>query len=525
VSPSANGFLTVYSGTTVPSSVTVLYDSAAASALTIVPVGSDGKIKVYTSQATTPAIDVVGYHTSVESGEGNVAHTLTPFFAADTVNHTGVCNGGTCNRLVANTPTTIKLAGVGTVPANATAVAVVVQAYFPDAIGYLSTWATGGTMPSTATMTFDGDGFISATAILPIGTGGTVTFQSSTGVDVIVQPIGYFDPATRTYTYAYSGDGLRKQKTAPDGTTTKFVWDRSSAVPELLAEVVDEPGTPNDRTIRYLYGPDGTVTADITTMTTGGAETLRWFHHDQLGSTVAITSSTGGLLSTFSYTPEGAVASATGSATTPIGWAGEYRDPETGLTYLQARYYDPVTAQFLTRDPLEALTRSAYGYAGNNPLNLTDPTGLWPGEGLAKSIGDFFTGGDCGDGLLGGIGDALHGLGDVDWSNVAHAIGTGLSYASFIPGPYGSAFAGLSAGFYAASGDWQNAAIMATIAVLGVGGNLLGSGIKEGAGVTIKGIAPEITQLTRLQVGVGQAVVQAPRYGVSVASTDWSWLQ
>jgi len=40
------------------------------------------------------------------------------------------------------------------------------------------------------------------------------------------------------------------------------------------------------------------------------------------------------------------------------------------------RYYDPATAQFLTRDPLVALTGSAYGYVGDNPLNGTDPTGL-----------------------------------------------------------------------------------------------------------------------------------------------------
>ena len=54
----------------------------------------------------------------------------------------------------------------------------------------------------------------------------------------------------------------------------------------------------------------------------------------------------------------------------------QYTDPETGLIYLRARYYDPTTAQFLTRDPLDALTRSAYGYVGDNPMNGADPTGL-----------------------------------------------------------------------------------------------------------------------------------------------------
>ena len=52
-------------------------------------------------------------------------------------------------------------------------------------------------------------------------------------------------------------------------------------------------------------------------------------------------------------------------------------DAESGLIYLRARYYDPATGQFLSRDPLVALTGEAYGYAGNNPLNGTDPLGLY----------------------------------------------------------------------------------------------------------------------------------------------------
>lgn len=41
-----------------------------------------------------------------------------------------------------------------------------------------------------------------------------------------------------------------------------------------------------------------------------------------------------------------------------------------------ARYYDPVTAQFLTRDPAFAQSGSAYGYAGNDPIDSLDPSGL-----------------------------------------------------------------------------------------------------------------------------------------------------
>jgi hypothetical protein len=43
---------------------------------------------------------------------------------------------------------------------------------------------------------------------------------------------------------------------------------------------------------------------------------------------------------------------------------------------MRARYYDPQTAQLLTRDPAEMLTREPYAYAQDNPLNETDPSGL-----------------------------------------------------------------------------------------------------------------------------------------------------
>jgi hypothetical protein len=39
--------------------------------------------------------------------------------------------------------------------------------------------------------------------------------------------------------------------------------------------------------------------------------------------------------------------------------------------------YDPTTGQFLNRDPAEAMTRSAHGYPGGDPINMVDPTGLW----------------------------------------------------------------------------------------------------------------------------------------------------
>lgn len=52
-----------------------------------------------------------------------------------------------------------------------------------------------------------------------------------------------------------------------------------------------------------------------------------------------------------------------------------YRDP-TDLQFPRARYYDPAVGRFLSEDPLPTMQR--YSYAGSNPVNLTDPAGLWP---------------------------------------------------------------------------------------------------------------------------------------------------
>lgn len=45
-----------------------------------------------------------------------------------------------------------------------------------------------------------------------------------------------------------------------------------------------------------------------------------------------------------------------------------------------ARYYDPATAQFLTRDPAVSTTLSPYGYVAGDPINGSDPAGQSPAD-------------------------------------------------------------------------------------------------------------------------------------------------
>jgi RHS repeat-associated protein len=61
-----------------------------------------------------------------------------------------------------------------------------------------------------------------------------------------------------------------------------------------------------------------------------------------------------------------------------LRYPGQVFDPESGLHYNQARYYDPTTGRYLSPDPIGlAGGVNTYGYAENNPLRYTDPLGLW----------------------------------------------------------------------------------------------------------------------------------------------------
>ena len=63
-----------------------------------------------------------------------------------------------------------------------------------------------------------------------------------------------------------------------------------------------------------------------------------------------------------------------------IKYAGYFYDAETGLYYLNARFYDPETARFIQQDSysgdiLDPLSLNLYTYAQNNPISYYDPTG------------------------------------------------------------------------------------------------------------------------------------------------------
>jgi len=122
----------------------------------------------------------------------------------------------------------------------------------------------------------------------------------------------------------------------------------------------------------------GGSTTNVETMTTAPAVGgVTYIHTDGPGSPVARTDSARQVISRTRYEPFGYVAA--GAAPT-IGFTGHVNDADTGLTYMQQRYYDPVAGRFLSIDPVvtDANTGGSfnrYSYAANNPYKYIDPDG------------------------------------------------------------------------------------------------------------------------------------------------------
>jgi RHS repeat-associated protein len=187
--------------------------------------------------------------------------------------------------------------------------------------------------------------------------------------------------------YIYDGDGKRIRKTewsddSQEYTTTTYAYSGLN--------VIYEETTTGEAL--YIYGPSGRIAKQITV---NNETTVFYYHTDHLGSTRLITDENGTPVTSVKYSPFG-MPDHTGSSESYL-FTGKEQDL-TGLYYFNARYYNPETGRFITRDPYtflpddpRAVNNSSeetakwlvnpqrfdrYSYAQNNPLKYTDPTGL-----------------------------------------------------------------------------------------------------------------------------------------------------
>ncbi len=219
--------------------------------------------------------------------------------------------------------------------------------------------------------------------------------SSALSYDAIGNPLTYRDGMQMTW---QNGRQL-KELTAPNGKMLRFSYDingqRQTKVERNYGNVV--------HTTKYFY--DGTKLAGEKK-----DDTIVWYDYDENGSPVGmrvngldyifrknlqgditgIYNSSTELIVEYTYSDAwGAGVTVSGSAASTIGmynsfrYRGYYYDTESGLYYLNSRYYDPVACRFINADGVISTDQGAngynmYSYCKNNPVNMSDDSGQWP---------------------------------------------------------------------------------------------------------------------------------------------------
>ena len=236
-------------------------------------------------------------------------------------------------------------------------------------------YSTGGlgTATSTVNYTYDtswGDlltGYngqtISSDTIGNMLSDGTWTYTWEHGRELATMSNG-----TTTWTYTYNADGMRTSRS--NGTTAyNYVYNGSS-----LSQM-----TVGSDTLYFAY--DASTPMSVTY----NGSTYYYVTNLQ-GDVTAILNTAGAPVVTYTYDAWGNILSANGTMADSLGTLNPLRyrsyvyDIETGLYYLQSRYYDPELGRFINADIYAAtgqglLGNNMFAYCGNNPANRSDLSG------------------------------------------------------------------------------------------------------------------------------------------------------
>jgi RHS repeat-associated protein len=181
--------------------------------------------------------------------------------------------------------------------------------------------------------------------------------------------------------FTYDADGNRVRQRTLAGT-----YDYVLDIARPLVSVVQETGP--DGALSYVRG------RGLISLSAAGLD--RFYHYDALGTVRALSQAAP--LESYAIDAWGVnqTPPAPGPATrNRFRYIGEQQDPETGLYFLRARYYDADLGRFLTKDGFPGYARSPlshnpYIYGRNNPLSYTDRSGRYPEEGDSDfGYGDY----------------------------------------------------------------------------------------------------------------------------------------
>ena len=173
-----------------------------------------------------------------------------------------------------------------------------------------------------------------------------------------------------TLSFSYNDAGLRTEKTV-NGVTRRYIWNSS----RLMADV----GASDAFYFHYSSGGE----LIVYTYKTADTETECILVKNQQGDIERVISADGTILASYTYDAWGNVLTSEGTlaASNPIRYRGYSYDAETGLYYLQSRYYDPAVGRFINADDYVSTGHGICGcnmfaYCLNNPVNYIDKNGI-----------------------------------------------------------------------------------------------------------------------------------------------------
>lgn len=246
--------------------------------------------------------------------------------------------------------------------------ATVVEEYVYDADGNRTSAKTGGGAAQAATYDgggqlktrggvtyeFDADGFMTKR--------GGDTFTWSRDGQLLSATVG-----GKTVTYVYDALGRRTARTA-DGKTQSYLYG-DPAQPFRVTAWKDDDGT----LTRVSYDDHDAMFA----LRRGDA--TYYVGSDQVGSPRVVVDKDGTVVKRIAYDAFGqSTVEAGASFSLPIGFAGGVEDPLTKLVRFGMRDYEPASGRFVFRDPsyFAGSPDNLFAYAGSNPIQNRDPSGL-----------------------------------------------------------------------------------------------------------------------------------------------------
>ena len=234
--------------------------------------------------------------------------------------------------------------------------------------------------------------------------GGTMTWRNG-------RQLASYSLGGKTYRYEYDVNGLRTRKSNADGGYTEYYIIDGLAV----AERRYYSGGGVQYTLRYLYDESNNPVGFGMQYPNSTRWTNYYFEKNVQGDVIGVyqkegdgNSATHILAARYSYDPYGNPTSMTNGAGTavsqtsntiasinPFRYRGYRYDGDTGLYYLQSRYYDPVSCRFVNADGYAStgqgqIGHNMYAYCNNNAIRYDDQTGekiSGPGYSLVNDGG------------------------------------------------------------------------------------------------------------------------------------------